>query len=55
MMSLLNGIQSDRAKRQKKQAKKQKVSKKKMDVHFVLFFRLFRRVVTHDDFLLKYF
>lgn len=29
MMSLLNGIQSDRAKRQKKQAKKQKVSKKK--------------------------
>lgn len=55
MMSLLNGIQSDRAKRQKKQAKKQKVSKKKMDVHFALFFRLFRRVVTHDDFLLKYF
>lgn len=35
--------------------KKQKVSKKKMDVHFALFFRLFRRVVTHDDFLLKYF
>lgn len=56
MMSLLNGIQSDRAKRQKKQAKKQKVNKKKkMDVHFALFFRLFRRVVTHDDFLLKYF
>lgn len=54
MMSLLNGIQSDRAKHQKKQAKKQKVSKKKMDVHFALFFRLFRRVVTHDDFLLKY-
>lgn len=53
-MSLLNGIQSDRAKHQKKQAKKQKVSKKKMDVHFALFFRLFRRVVTHDDFLLKY-
>lgn len=29
-------------------------NKRLMDVHFALFFRLFRRVVTHDDFLLKY-
>lgn len=35
--------------------KNKRLAKKKMDVHFALFFRLFRRVVTHDDFLLKYF